>query len=1023
MQKIIKFIAGHRFFDIALIFALNLFCCREWFRPGIISYGDWSYYPREFLSDSLIFPFCWTSRFFTGPTFMLYNWPLQGIISLISRLGFDFGVSERVVYFFPYVILSVLGIYYFTYVLFKQRIICFFSTLFYVFNMPNLMVVAGGLLDRTTAYALVPLALAFFIKGEKENQFINHLLSGVILAVMTFYELRVSYITAAVILLFFSQKLWKIVINKKYSLKNFITPFFYLGVVFFIPLILNFYWLYASLVTKSSYMPAGYNLSNMVSALSYYKFKYCLAFYLPWWIRGPQPNIFYYVPPLLVFLGIFLRPKDSRVRLLTFLAVVSLVLTMGANPPLGKLYIWLFKHLPGFDAFRDPGKFFMLMCLAYAPLLGVSVDSITSRLKRAYFKIAQVNIKSRYLISAFLFTVFFIILYLIWPIMTGRVGGAFVNVHLMPKEYKRIEEFIKNQAGSFRTFWRPTIGRFVFYSDKFPAFCTHKTSPATRFFFGENWDANVFNRSKYIAKVLGLLNVKYCFVPQEEELQKVLNKDKDFYLSTYQDKIGLERRELADNVIAFENQYFAPRFFTTVYSSLVVGSKKSLLDLADFKDIDISGFTVFFSDEMTFQNRALLKKVDSVILYDSDINDLVLNAAWDEYRFDLTKYATPPDETRLNRWQGIYVFPADIYGYLDGVMTQNSRGPIYDLNGFNCELVSPLEVSIDEPGTFEVWVRAMRGPTMGALNIWVSDSRDSVDSRIKILQDKLLKSGNFYFQWIKADPVYLNKGRHFLGIINQNGRGMLDQLILIPQKNIETLRREVSDSLSSKEIIIFKNCYSLPLVLSVPQEGSYRLVAQLLPDNFSGKVDFLVNGSLINSLTLDKSKEPFFTEVGQISLNKGEQEISIMKAGEGALKLQKLILYKTKETVNSFEEIFPKGSRMAVDGKMINPTRYEVKLRTEKPVHLVFSDAFDPGWTLNLKKPVPSLSAYGMINSFYIEDPVDMDAIIEFAPQQYLNRGVRISLGGLILICGGFLFAGVDVSRRKSKLRGEICQK
>ena len=109
-MKIFNFINRHRSIDIIFLLLLNIFCHRGWFMPGIIEYGDWSYLPKDFLVDSFTLPFCWTSRFFAGPNFMLYNWPLKWLMGLVANLGFDFGVAERVVYFFPYIIISVVGI-------------------------------------------------------------------------------------------------------------------------------------------------------------------------------------------------------------------------------------------------------------------------------------------------------------------------------------------------------------------------------------------------------------------------------------------------------------------------------------------------------------------------------------------------------------------------------------------------------------------------------------------------------------------------------------------------------------------------------------------------------------------------------------------------------------------------------------------------------------------------------------------------------------------------------------------------
>ncbi len=48
------------------------------------------------------------------------------------------------------------------------------------------------------------------------------------------------------------------------------------------------------------------------------------------------------------------RRRDWRVAALMLTAVVGVFLCLGGNPPVGPLYIWLFRHFPYFAAFRDP---------------------------------------------------------------------------------------------------------------------------------------------------------------------------------------------------------------------------------------------------------------------------------------------------------------------------------------------------------------------------------------------------------------------------------------------------------------------------------------------------------------------------------------------------------------------------------------------------------------------------------------------------------------------------------------------
>ena len=135
--------------------------------------------------------------------------------------------------------------------------------------------------------------------------------------------------------------------------------------------------------------------------------------------------------------------------------------------------------------------------------------------------------------------------------MTPKNGGGF-SAHPMPKAYKTIEKFIKAQPDSFRTFWRPHNGDFPYYSQKHPLIRAHYSLPSTRFFLSDIWNPNAFKNTKDIAKVLGLLNVKYCFLPQEKE--NLWGIDRDFFISTFNNQVGLEKIDIGENIDIFENE-------------------------------------------------------------------------------------------------------------------------------------------------------------------------------------------------------------------------------------------------------------------------------------------------------------------------------------------------------------------------------------------------------------------------------------------------------------------------------------
>ncbi len=1019
MKRVLNNILGGRLLDLLILLGLNIFCHRGWFGPGVITFGDWSYYPQDFLRDSLTTPYCWTSRFFMGPQLILGGWPMQWFMGLMAHAGFDFGVGERVVYFFPFVVISVIGIYYFTFVLFKNRIACFFATIFFMFNTPTLMVAGGGLMNRMVAYALMPLVMAFYVKGLKSSSFVNFLLSGLFFSLIVIHDPQVAYLLTLPILLFFLQDLIRIIANKKPEfIRKIIRSLVYLGIVFLVPVILNFYWLYASWMAKVDYMIPGYNSTGWVKTLSYFKFSHCVAVYSPWWPPGApgfpqQVRIIYYFVPLLVFLAVVFRRKDIYIKLLAILAVISLVLTMGANKPFGWLYLWLFKHFPGFDSFRDPGKFFLLIFLAYAPLFGAGVEVIVERIGKFngdYRKAVKSKVVSLSVVSI-------ILAYLFWPGMTPEIGGAFYG-RKMPSEYQAIEKFIKTQQEAFRTLWRPHVGQFAFYSFKYPLFCAYKTTSATNFLFGEGLNKDAY-KSKYIAKLLGLLNVKYCFIPQEEELQKVIpGKDKNFYLSDFESKNGLKKIMIENKVEAFENRYFIPLIFSTNQALLAVGSRRALLDLAALSNVDFSRLAVFFSDEPVLDNRYLSEVVNGVVFYDSAFDDLVLNSLPQKYRFDLTSYAIHFDEVAIPRkWQTLNVPPSDFYGYLYGVIPQSRGSIIYAPDKWQCDLKKPLEINIEKDDSYEIWLRVLRTPDMGKMRLTFSrDRRENEALAFNILCNSSYKDDDIAFEWKKVGVCDFKKGRYFLNIIKEEkGKALLDQLAIVPQREVELLSKSMANIIAKKDTIIIKNCYSLPLEVSVPGSGLYGIAAYARGADFFGDLDFSVNGRVIKSQPLKNQDSSLRIDFPSVALHSGNNQFSFIKRGAGSIILEKLLIYKTEKVPSSIENIFALGNTFPVEWKMINPTSYRVKTTGKGNLFLILSEPFDPRWRLNLKKPIQSTSAYGMLNSFFIKDEGLIDTTVEFVPQKYVYKGFYVSVSGLILI-GIYLFFKSIRALKKSKI-------
>lgn len=1070
-----------RVLDISLLMILTLIVHRGWLMPGILEYGDLWSAPREAMLRFLSPPYIWQAQCLGRYSVLtLWIYPITWLLGLIAHLGFDFGVAERVVWFFPHLLLSIFSMYYFTHILFRRRIVSFFSSLLYALNTYILHITAGGILSIGMTYALAPLILAFFIKGLKENRLRNSIFCGFLLALSISYEPRGAYLTIGALFIFF---IWyvgeELLVKRLKSLRNIMISFIYLIIALTIPVILHFYWLLPSLLVQVPSLPSGYELAGGATALSHMRLNHAATLYVPFWPLGTlefqQVRPLFFLIPLLVGLAIVLRPKDKRVILLTILAILSVFLVKGSNPPFGGVYIWLFKHFPGFNMFRDPGKFYSLVSLAYAPLLGVTIDSLASVFKREAGRVKKFRpslFRIIFLLSALCF-----LLYLVFPAMTGRLYGTF-HAHRVSPEYQTIEKFIKSQPPHFRTLWRPLKGRYTFYSQQYPVFPSIDPGLSLRFFLSDMHNPGAFKGTRYIAKILGLLNIKYCILPQEKYAYEIFGKDlnKDFFLSTFQKQIGLKKIDIGENIDIFENEYYAPRFFATPHSALVIGSRQALFELASLDSMNFSNWVLFFADGLKEESRKVLNNTEAIVFYNRHMDDLVVNLVDKDYRVDLYKYAIRNDDPTKGKWRKIHPAPSDVYGTRYGEITQSSGPVIYAFN--HAEIIVPVDITTG--GTYETWFRRGTGPKNGKLTVKAGTPKNGKSS---VMSTKDLKGIFTYYddfdshKWKKV--TYSHKGFHEISMKGSHGivlsspvEGGISELVyrINPPEPLKSLwiewdmlylqwnrvgriyvspdakqwiqvgrtltedmrpyRIDVSDRVSGWE-----NCYIKYQFEANPGAGGevlvkvgYRYetisVSDILEDEDSKSKEYKFEWINGNTVYLDEGKY-FFSITNEDGVGILDQLIVIPQGTMDALRKEISKLLQTKqvvsikegEDISIYNEFFKVEERIPVTWKMINPTKYEVKLKTEKPTYLVFSETFNPYWILKLSHPVPSLSAYSMINSFFIPKPGEIEAILEFTPQKYVYRGLWISGMGLVFICGYLLYQGIGLIRRGIRSR------
>ncbi|MBI4009521.1 hypothetical protein HY357_04755 [Candidatus Roizmanbacteria bacterium] len=389
---------------------------------------------------------------------------------------------------------------------------------------------------------------------------------------------------------------------------------------------------------------------------------------VPWKIQ-PLLVRFFFIP-ILALLGFIVGKKDKRLPFFALLGVLGIFLAKQNTPPFPDIYQWLFDHVPGFNAFRESGKFLLYVAISYSVLIGAFISWFWDK--------SELKINR----SLKILTVFLIAFLIIWnskPIITGELGALFVQ-RKIPNDYLILNEYLTAQKEYFRTFWTPDYSRWGHYLSIHP-----RTSVLYLNLFEWLDFAKKGNPigSIYFNQLLDLSSIRYVIVPIQDK-----SNDDDFFPQTnkrinfiselerlpYLKKINVGFKEL----VMFENFNYRPHIYSTqkkerIYSYVPYQKiKYSMVNPTQYKIIlknvkeavylnfsenynpnwkirvgkfswfaTLTGKNYFLSDDIHFKNEA---KLNSFIIDVQQIckkQDACISNSDGSYDINLTVYFSP----------------------------------------------------------------------------------------------------------------------------------------------------------------------------------------------------------------------------------------------------------------------------------------------------------------------------------------------------------------------------------------------
>lgn len=565
--KIVSLLKRHGYV-FALIAIQSAVFYRWLFVNSIFTFGDIGVYPLEAqknLVDQALS--IYNANFGLGDMNVTASSnPFLLFYGALAYVGINSIWSQKIALFYPIVFGSVLSSYVLVKHLTRSKRAGFVGALVYSYSIPFLITLTGGLY-LALAHAFAPLVFLAFIRVMDHPTLQRRAGFALIATLFGFVEFRIFYIVCwmiaiyLILSLYISRASWTEVVR---HIKSFILP----GTII---ILMNLFWvvpiLFSGMLTSNEFFDRG------LFGEQYFDLLNSFAIFHPWW-TWTVPSIFQkqtaaaalYIFPLLALTPLFLRFRDKRIYIFYVFLLLGFFFTKQSALPFGSIYKALYDNFPGFNAFREPSKFYFMSALSISVLLGFLVawlqDTISFSKWRKYLAVAGFSV------------VVSVIFLNAETLMSGKVGTMFIPREF-PQEYRELNRFIDSQEDNYRNFWFPHINRFGLYTDQHSAISLltnidtvyKKFSDEGRRKFDE-YLYSPFTDERF-RNILERQSVRYVIVPSNLVWDEVDSpwrdpenyKDKLNQLS-FLKKISAPSLEEKD-IFIYENQDVRPRIYVT----------------------------------------------------------------------------------------------------------------------------------------------------------------------------------------------------------------------------------------------------------------------------------------------------------------------------------------------------------------------------------------------------------------------------------------------------------------------------
>ncbi|QQS38601.1 oligosaccharide repeat unit polymerase [Candidatus Woesebacteria bacterium] len=549
-------VADVAFFIIGLLIPVIIV-----FYPLIIhtdlSWGDAPNFTNREFTDLFSEPYSWINRdgnlgtidprLFIKPILMLY-----GIMG--KYLGLPNNIIINLLFFFPAIILSLIGPIYLAKKLKYPPLVWFFASLFYTLNTYFILLIDGGQVGVALSYGIFPFTILTLTNVISKLSPKKYFLALFVLTLNTIADPRIALIALFVALLvgfIEAPGKWRLIIK---NLLLIVLPW----------ICINSYWIIPLVKIHPE------NSASFVTNLNFISFVNGIFFYQPHWYKNifgeiTYPAWYFLLIPVTVFGNLF-SSKDKRELKIILILLFLIFLLKGATPPMGNIYSFAVTNLPFGESFRDNSKFFVPVMLLAGISMGSFLTTICDKLS-----------KHTLLGKSITLFAYIYLLFLVAPAMLGNMNFV-LSIRNYPDELSEINTILSEDHEYYRSLWFPDKHPSTFETENNPALNASdmpNLRPLANLTVGSSDKYNyIYQTDKYIAWYR-LLGIKYLVLSKDHRNPYKLNgeeqKDWNRLQMALNNNTELKKERDSNDISFYKIDNSVPRIFKADELLAVVG--------------------------------------------------------------------------------------------------------------------------------------------------------------------------------------------------------------------------------------------------------------------------------------------------------------------------------------------------------------------------------------------------------------------------------------------------------------------